>query len=178
MPKYLDNFKRFVSSIGDLGRYGDTYIVHASKGETVVPTEVLYKNPALKKQLFNTMRDMGIEPERSESIQGQVYEAGDEFKYHTDYFEYGSSCWKTHGKDLGQRTWTFMIYLNDVEKGGHTYFKLLNLSIKPEKGMALAWYNLKEDSEIEGNHYTVHAELPVEAGNKYVITKWFKSNSV
>jgi len=64
MPKYLDNFKRFVSSIGDLGRYGDTYIVHASKGETVVPTEVLYKNPALKKQLFNTMRDMGIEPER------------------------------------------------------------------------------------------------------------------
>ena len=64
MPKYLDNFKRFVSSIGDLGRYGDTYIVHASKGETVVPTEVLDKNPTLRKQLFNTMRDMGIEPER------------------------------------------------------------------------------------------------------------------
>ncbi len=64
MPKYLDNFKRFVSSIGDLGRYGDTYIVHASKGETVVPTEVLDKNPVLRKQLFNTMRDMGIEPER------------------------------------------------------------------------------------------------------------------
>ena len=64
MPKYLDNFKRFVSSIGDLGRYGDTYIVHASKGETVVPTEVLDENPALRKQLFNTMRDMGIEPER------------------------------------------------------------------------------------------------------------------
>ena len=37
--------------------------MHASK-ETVVPTEVLDKNPALRKQLFNTMRDMGIEPER------------------------------------------------------------------------------------------------------------------
>ena len=28
---------------------------------------------------------------------------------------------------MGQRTWTTMIYLNDVEEGGETYFKYLNL---------------------------------------------------
>jgi hypothetical protein len=60
----LDNFKKFVSSIGGLGRYEDTYIVHAAEGETVVPMEVLDKNPALKKRLFKTMMDMGIEPGR------------------------------------------------------------------------------------------------------------------
>ena len=60
----LDNFKNFVSSIGGLGRYEDTYIVHAAEGETVVPMEVLDKNPALKKRLFKTMMDMGIEPGR------------------------------------------------------------------------------------------------------------------
>jgi hypothetical protein len=60
----LDNFKKFVSSIGGLGRYEDTYIVHAAEGETVVPMEVFNKNPVLKERLFESMRDMGIEPER------------------------------------------------------------------------------------------------------------------
>ena len=60
----LDNFKKFVSSIGGLGRYEDTYIVHAAEGETVVPMEVFDRNPILKERLFESMRDMGIEPER------------------------------------------------------------------------------------------------------------------
>ena len=60
----LDQFKNFVSKIGGLGRYEDTYIVHAAEGETVVPMEVLDRNPLLKKRLFKTMVDMGIEPGR------------------------------------------------------------------------------------------------------------------
>ena len=60
----LDKFKSFVSSLGGLGRYEDTYIVHAAEGETVVPMEVLDRNPALKKRLFQSMMDMGIEPGR------------------------------------------------------------------------------------------------------------------
>jgi len=60
----LNNFKKFVSSLGGLGRYEDTYIVHAAEGETVVPMEVLDRNPALKKRLFQSMIDMGIEPGR------------------------------------------------------------------------------------------------------------------
>ena len=60
----LDNFKKFVSSLGGLGRYEDTYIVHAAEGETVVPMEVLDQNPALKKRLFQSMIEMGIEPGR------------------------------------------------------------------------------------------------------------------
>ena len=60
----LDQFKNFVSKIGGLGRYEDTYIVHAAEGETVVPMEVLDRNPVLKKRLFKTMMAMGIEPGR------------------------------------------------------------------------------------------------------------------
>jgi hypothetical protein len=60
----LDQFKNFVSKIGGLGRYEDTYMVHAAEGETVVPMEVLDRNPLLKKRLFKTMMDMGIEPGR------------------------------------------------------------------------------------------------------------------
>jgi hypothetical protein len=60
----LNQFKDFVSKIGGLGRYEDTYIVHAAEGETVVPMEVLDQNPVLKKRLFKTMMEMGIEPGR------------------------------------------------------------------------------------------------------------------
>jgi len=60
----LEKFQDFVSDIGGLGRYEDTYMVHAAEGETVIPMEVLDKNPVLKNRLFETMRDMGIQPER------------------------------------------------------------------------------------------------------------------
>jgi hypothetical protein len=60
----LNQFKSFVSSLGGLGRFEDTYMVHAAEGETVVPMEVLDRNPVLKKRLFKTMVDMGIDPGR------------------------------------------------------------------------------------------------------------------
>ena len=60
----LNQFKNFMSSVGGLGRYGDTYMVHAEEGETVIPMEVLDRNPVLKKRLFKSMVDMGIDPGR------------------------------------------------------------------------------------------------------------------
>jgi hypothetical protein len=60
----LNQFQNFMSSVGGLGRYEDTYMIHAAEGETVVPMEVLDRNPLLKERLFESMRDMGIDPER------------------------------------------------------------------------------------------------------------------
>ena len=117
-------------------------------------------------------RYMGIEPERGESIQGQYYEVGDEFKYHTDFFEYTTPCWKAHGKDLGQRTWTVMIYLNTVEEGGTTHFKNIDKHFYPKKGMAIAWNNLYPDGKC--NPDTLHCGSPIIKGEKFIITKWFR----
>ena len=60
----IETIQNVASSLGGLGRYGDTYIVHAAEGETVVPLEVLDHDPLLKERLFDSMRAMGIEPER------------------------------------------------------------------------------------------------------------------
>lgn len=119
-----------------------------------------------------------IDPIYGEELQVQKYDLGDEFKDHTDYFSEDVEVEMDNIKQYGQRTWTFIIYLNDVEKGGHTDFKHSNLSIKPEKGMALVWYNLQEGSEIKGNQYTLHAFRPVKAGNQYMITKWFRTKPI
>lgn len=53
--------KNIAGGLASFGRYGDTYMVHAAEGETVVPAEILDSNPELKQQLFRQMQMMGIE---------------------------------------------------------------------------------------------------------------------
>ena len=52
--------KNIAGGLASFGRYGDTYMVHAAEGETVVPAEILDSNPELKQQLFRQMQMMGI----------------------------------------------------------------------------------------------------------------------
>ena len=60
----IAKFKKAADMMADFGRNGDTYIVHAAEGETVLPMEVLDKNPKLKKMIFKQMEDMGLDPQR------------------------------------------------------------------------------------------------------------------
>lgn len=116
---------------------------------------------------------LGIDAKHGEVIQGQWYKIGQEFKRHTDFFDPNAKeDWETYAEPYGNRTWTFMICLNDVEKGGHTYFHEFDMSISPAQGKAIVWKNLN-DEEI-GNDKTLHSGLPVEEGEKFIITKWFR----
>jgi len=57
----LENASKVLS---DFGRNGDTYVVHAKEGETVIPMEVLDNNPKLKDMLFEQMRELDLDPYR------------------------------------------------------------------------------------------------------------------
>ena len=116
----------------------------------------------------------GVDPRLSEPIQGQRYDPGEYFKEHTDWFTPGTEEYATHTDSGGQRTWTVMVYLNPVERGGETLFRRLGRSFTPVPGMALAWNNLQADGTP--NPFTLHEALPVEAGHKWVITKWFRAD--
>ncbi|MDE3015713.1 MAG: 2OG-Fe(II) oxygenase [Pseudomonadota bacterium] len=115
---------------------------------------------------------LGIRLPYSEGIQAQKYEAGEEFKPHTDYFEPGTKEYADHAAQKGNRTWTLMVYLNDTLKGGGTRFVNLNRTFYPKKGMAVAWNNLYADGRP--NPDTRHWGMPVEEGAKIIITKWFR----
>lgn len=127
-------------------------------------------NAFLKEIDSRICRYLGIDAHYSEGIQGQHYEVGQEFKPHTDYFE--NNELKTHGAVQGQRTFTFMIYLNEVEEGGETVFPQLNTSVKPKTGKAVIWNSL--DSTGQVNFNTLHHATPVLKGTKAIITKWFR----
>ena len=104
-------------------------------------------------------------------MQGQFYSVGEQFKPHTDYFE-GDELLSFAGSK-GQRTWTFMIYLNEPQGGGETQFVKLGCSVRPRPGRAVTWNNLTKDGQP--NPAMLHAGTSVTAGFKAVITKWFRS---
>ena len=114
----------------------------------------------------------GIDPSYGEPLQGQRYEVGQEFKPHCDYFNRGGRDWDRYCAVAGQRTWTFMLYLNDVEAGGATRFKAVNKTFRPEVGKLLCWNNRRLDESENPN--TIHHGMKVRKGVKYVITKWYR----
>ncbi len=116
---------------------------------------------------------MGFERERSEGIQGQYYRVGEQFKTHTDYFEPDTDEYQKFAGALGQRTWTFMVYLNEVEEGGQTDFPHLGTAVTPKKGMAVIWNSLRADGSV--NPFTAHWAKPITKGEKFIITKWFRT---
>jgi len=114
----------------------------------------------------------GIDPSYGEPLQGQRYEVGQEFKPHCDYFNRGGRDWDRYCAVAGQRTWTFMVYMNDVEAGGATRFKAVNKTFRPEVGKLLCWNNRRLDGSENPN--TIHHGMKVRKGVKYVITKWYR----
>lgn len=117
---------------------------------------------------------LGVERERAETLQGQRYQVGQEFKQHHDFFHRGEPYWEEEAPRGGQRSWTAMVFLNEPEEGGATEFPNLGISIKPQRGMMLIWNNMTPDGKE--NWQTLHAATPVRKGVKYVITKWFRQN--
>ena len=67
----------------------------------------------------------------------------------------------------------FSIYLNDVEEGGGTGFPNLDVEIEAKKGDVLVFHNTPPDSN-KIHPKSLHAGLPVIAGEKWAINLWFR----
>ena len=77
-------------------------------------------------------------------------------------------------KDGGERQTTFMLYLSGTKRdiGGNTVFPQLGISVKPKKGTALYWSNLKSDGKFDTR--SSHLGCPVIFGNKWIANKWVR----
>ena len=130
------------------------------------------EQPAVRELEARLFALNGIDPAHGEPVQGQRYEVGQEFKAHTDYFEPGGQDFVKYCSVAGQRTWTFMIYLHEVEAGGATRFKVVDKLFRPETGKLVCWNNHRPDGSL--NAATLHHGMKVRKGVKYVITKWYR----
>lgn len=115
---------------------------------------------------------LGLDRAHAEPMQGQRYRRGEEYRHHSDHFRIERDHWQFERLRGGQRTWTAMLYLNAVAAGGDTEFPRLDLCIRPEAGLLIAWNNM--DRNGHPNSALLHAGCPVAEGNKYVITQWYR----
>ena len=118
---------------------------------------------------------LGLDVSHGETMQGQRYAPGQQFRAHHDYFHEGESYWPEVSRHGGQRTWTAMIYLNEVAEGGATWFPQAGVKVAPKRGLLLAWNNMNPDGTP--NDKTLHEGMPVVAGVKYIVTKWFREGA-
>ena len=99
------------------------------------------------------------------------------------------SCAAAVSRDVlsrNRRAVTAMVYLNDVDAGGHTYFprarpvaeelgdaeRPAGIRIQPRKGRALIFWNIRQGREDEAS---LHEAQPVLGGTKLVATKWLST---
>jgi prolyl 4-hydroxylase len=115
---------------------------------------------------------LGIPVSHGETMQGQRYEPGQQFKPHHDFFHVSQTYWPEQKRYGGQRSWTAMIYLNQPEAGGETQFPSAGATVAPRTGMLMAWNNMGADGAP--NLESLHAGLPVTTGVKHIVTKWFR----
>jgi prolyl 4-hydroxylase len=117
---------------------------------------------------------VGLNTQHLEPMQVVVYEKGQKFNPHYDFFSPDTA-------DLpfrGNRNKTILVYLNDVkeEDGGATVFPKLNLRIQPKAYSAIYFENMNENGI---NYDTLHAgeELKTDTQNKYAINIWFREKA-
>jgi len=115
---------------------------------------------------------LNLDVNKGEALQGQLYEPGQYFKPHNDFFS--GPAYDMHCKASGNRTHTLMIYLNEGYKGGGTHFPKLNKTVEPEIGKALWWENMK-DGKLQEQY--LHEGVTVDEGKKYIVTSWWRENS-
>lgn len=115
---------------------------------------------------------MGIDGEFGELLQGQRYNLTEQYQLHCDYFPQKVHYWNAMRISGGQRCWTAMAYLCEVDEGGETQFPRLGVTIPPRTGTLLIWNNMLADGSP--NYDTLHAALPVIKGAKYVVTRWYR----
>lgn len=115
---------------------------------------------------------LGTDASHGETLQGQRYTSGQQYKVHCDFFPVTADYWPAMLRSGGQRSWTAMIYLSDVAEGGETHFPMCEFMIPPREGMILMWNNMDRDGAP--NQASLHAARPVVSGTKYVVTKWYR----
>lgn len=114
----------------------------------------------------------GVPAEHGEGLQILNYKPGGEYQPHFDFFNPQRPGEARQLKVGGQRIATLVIYLNSPQEGGATAFPRIGLEVAPVKGNAVYFSYLLPDGKLDER--TLHAGLPVAAGEKWIATKWLR----
>ncbi|MDR0182578.1 2OG-Fe(II) oxygenase [Lysobacter arvi] len=118
---------------------------------------------------------MDVPVAHGEGLQVLHYRVGGEYRPHHDYFPPDARGSARHMREGGQRTASLILYLNDVEAGGETIFPLCQAAFVPRRGRALYFAYCDPTGRLDPA--SLHGGAPVEAGEKWIATKWVRQRA-
>jgi prolyl 4-hydroxylase len=104
------------------------------------------------------------------------YSPGEQFALHADFIEAKTPELARELAARGQRSATFLIYLNDGYEGGATQFPRLSWQYRGGRGDALLFSNV--DASGAPDHDTIHAGMPPTSGEKWVLSQWLRTRPI
>jgi prolyl 4-hydroxylase len=104
------------------------------------------------------------------------YSPGEQFALHADFVEAKTPELARELAVRGQRSATFLIYLNEGYEGGATQFPRLNWQYRGNRGDALLFSNV--DAAGAPDYDTIHAGMPPTVGEKWVLSQWIRARPV
>ncbi len=132
--------------------------------------DVIMETSALRLIQLRIAAAAGIDLPNAEQLTVLRYTPGQQYRPHRDYLP--DSTLQLDRPQAGNRIRTICVYLNAVERGGQTEFPQAGLKIDPRPGRAVIFDNLNADGSPDAD--SLHAGLPVEAGEKWLATLWIR----
>ncbi len=152
------------------GANADQYRSNTGMGLSVLDTDVVVQ--LIHARIANAI---GVPVRHQEPTNILHYEPGQEYKPHFDFIDPGVAHFAQEVQRLGQRSVTFLIYLNDDYEGGATAFPRLDWSFKGRKGDALAFWNVTDGRP---DPRTLHAGTPTTNGVKWLFSEWVRDRAL
>ncbi len=115
-----------------------------------------------------------LPPEHQEPFQVLHYDEGEQFEAHVDSFSHGSEYARWEQTRGGERLFTFIVYLNEVDEGGETEFPRQQVTVTPAPGRAGFWCNHVGGEEYHNSLHTAH---PVKQGEKWALVIWIRESA-
>ncbi|MBI1418061.1 MAG: hypothetical protein GC146_12640 [Limimaricola sp.] len=112
-------------------------------------------------------------PEHCEQAKLLHYTGTEKFDLHHDAYHGFNPGAAIELRNGGQRLFTTLCYLNNVEGGGETEFPELKIAVRPRLGRVLLFSNTTPGT-VEQHPHAVHAGRPVTSGEKWVLSLWWR----
>lgn len=100
------------------------------------------------------------------------YEPGQRFTQHADYLDPTRPRFAQEIATLGQRTLTFLVYLNEGFEGGETTFLAVGRKFKGAAGDAVFFHNVNESGAPDP--FTLHEGSPPTSGRKWLLSQFIR----
>ena len=144
-----------------------SHVVDPVTGEGIVhparTSESCYYGYSIKWLVNRVHRLTGVPQEFQEPTQVARYHTGQFYQCHQDAFDDGTN---------GNRIATVLIYLNNVPKGGATYFNNLDVRVQPTEGGAVVFFPATMDGKIDTRYLHTAEDA---SDTKWVSQVWLRN---